>query len=155
MTTPTLFPAKYAGSFTDFLEAKVDRSGAMRFEPFTVTIPASTVSGTNIGLVPFRKGARFVPHSSGIIVTDLDTGTAVTLTAGYVYDDNVTFTNAPAAFAASSTIAQTGGALSLNALATSHTFVAEADGWVTITTGGGSTTTAGTVTGSVVLSYDI
>ena len=154
MTTPTLYPSKYAGNSTDFNKAKIDRSGALRTEAFSITVPASTASGTVIGLVPFRKGARFICEASGVNITDVDTGTSVTASVGYVYDDNVTYTNAASAFVSASTVPQSGGKIDLDGLATSYTFVAAADGWIALTTGGGSTTTSGTLVGQITLAYD-
>ena len=154
MTTPSIAPTKYSKTSQDFNIAKIDRSGACRTEFVTVTVPASTASGTVIGLVPFRKGARFICHSSGLNTADLDTGTSVTFSVGYVYDDNVTYTNAPSAFVSGSTTPQTGGTISLTGLATSYGFVAAADGWIAVTTGGGLTTTAGDINAQITLSYD-
>lgn len=154
MTTPSIVPTKYSGTSTDFLKAKCDREGALRTEAFSISIPSGTASGTVIGLVPFRKGARFICHASGVNITDVDTSTNVTASIGYVYDDNVTYTNAPAAFVSASTTPQTGGTIALNGLATSYTFVAAADGWIALTTGGGSTTTTGTIVGQITLAYD-
>lgn len=154
MTAPTLYPSKYSGTAVDYNRAKIDRSGALRTEAVTVTVPSSTASGTVIGLVPFRKGARFVCNASGVFTTDIDTGTTVNASVGYVYDDNVTYTNAPAAFVSASTVPQTGGIIPVTGLATAYTFVAAADGWITVTTGGGTTTTAGTISAQITLAYD-
>lgn len=154
MTTPNIVATGYLANSTDFNRSKVDRSGALRTESFSITIPSGTASGAIIGLVPFRKGAKFVCHASGLNITDVDTGTTVTASVGYVYDDNVTYTNAPAAFLSASTVPQTGGTLPLNGLATCYNFVAAADGWIALTVGGSATTAAGTLVGQITLTYD-
>lgn len=153
MTTPSIVSSKYAGTSADFLKAKIDRSGACRNEYFTVTVPGSTSTSTVIGLVPFRKGARFVQGASQLYTADLDTGTDVTIDIGYVYDDNVTYTNDPDAFASALTTAQTGGLITFDEFA-GLSWQADGDGWIAITTGGGSTTTSGAIKGQIVLAYD-
>lgn len=144
MTTPTIFAAGYTDSEQAFLNAPGGQYEGARTVKAVATVPASTASGTVIGLVPFAKGATFM-YDSVLALTDLDTGTNVTFTAGYVYDDNVTYTNDPDAFVTSNASAQTGGLVRFDATA-GTAFVAEADGWLAVTTGGGSTTTAGTIT---------
>lgn len=152
MTTPTIAPTKYAKDDGDFLITKVDRSGALRSEKNSVTVPASTASGTVIGLVPFNKGARF-DYASTIHIADLDTSTNVTVDIGYVYDDNSTYTNDPNAFGSALTTAQDGGFVTFDETA-GLSFVADADGWIAVTTGGGATTTEGAITFHVTLDYD-
>lgn len=153
MTTPTVYPTKYTATSADFNRAKIDRSGATRVEYVSVSVPSSTAASTVVGLVPFRKGARFVQGASQLYTADLDTGTSVTLDIGYVYDDNTTYTNDPDAFASAITTAQTGGLISFDEFA-GLSWVAAADGWIAVTTGGGSTTTTGAIQGQVVLAYD-
>ena len=149
MTTPTIT----SDEFTGYLDAPVLRNGGSQHVIASATIPASTASGTVIGLVPFRKGAR-LSYSSKLVVGDLDTATNVTIDFGYVYDDNTTYTNDPNAFIAGSTDAQTAAnVVSLDATA-GFEFVAEADGWLAITTGGGSTTTEGTIKFNGLISYN-
>lgn len=153
MTTPSIVPTKRAGDDSDYRAAKVDRSGALRMEYVTVTVPASTGTSTVIGLVPFKKGARFVQGASQLYVADLDTGTDVTLDIGFVYDDDTTYTNDPNAFASAITTAQSGGLITFDEFA-GLSFEAEADGWIVVTTGGGATTTEGAIQGQIVLAYD-
>lgn len=156
MTTPNIFSTNYTGANPgDYLKAKCDRSGATRMEYFTATIPATTTTSTVVGLVPFRKGARFVQGACQFYIADLDTATNVTFDIGYVYQDNDTATNVndPDAFASALTTAQTGGLITFDEFA-GLSWVATADGWIALTTGGGSTTVAGAVQGQAVLAYD-
>lgn len=153
MTTPSIVAAPFVGAATDYKMAKVDREGCVRLTNGSVTVPASTASGTVIGLVPFNKGAAL--GAARIIPDDLDTtNTTVTLDFGYVYDDNVTFTDAPAAFVSADTGVRTGVAMTTAYLKAANTWVAAADGWLVVKTGGGATTTAGAVTFSIELAYD-
>jgi len=152
MTTPSIAPTAYAKDSTDFLKSKVSRDGNMVLAAGSVSVPSSTASGTVIGLIPFQKGAR-LGYGSRVHTADLDSGTSVTFDIGYVYDDNVTYTNVANAFVAASTTPQTSGMIEMTAAA-GMTWQAAADGWIAITTGGGSTTTTGTVTFNLELSYD-
>lgn len=155
MTTPNIFSTQYTGANPgDYLNAKVDRSGANRTEYFTVSIPAATTAGTVVGLVPFRRGARFNQGSSQFYVADLDTATTVTLDFGYIYQDNDTTTNVndTDAFASAVTTAQAGGLITFDEFA-GLSWVATADGWIAATTGG-TTTTTGSLQGQAVMSYD-
>lgn len=151
MTTPSIVQTGYNGDSLDYLKARVSSNGDLRLAVGSVTVPASTASGTVIGLEPFRKGAR-LGYGSRIYSADLDTATTVTATFGYVYDDNTTYTNDPDAFNASLTV-QSAGMSEMTAVA-GMTWVAEADGWFAVTTGGGSTTTAGDLTFSLEIGYD-
>lgn len=142
MTTPNIFADGYTNSADAFLNSPSGQGLPDRPVRATVTVPASTTSGTVIGLIPFQKDASL--ELGGMLLTaDLDTSTNVTFELGFVYDDNTTYTNDPNAFITSSTALQSTAALvSFNGTG-GATFVAEADGWIAITTGGGSTTTAG------------
>lgn len=144
MTLPTVYPSGYDGTTEDFLKAPGGQG--MPDVPIraTVTVPASTTSGTVIGLIPFNKGASL--EMDGVLTTaDLDTSTNVTFTMGFVYSDNVTYTNDPDAFITTSTALQSAAANVVFNGTGGASFVAEADGWIAITTGGGSTTTEGTL----------
>jgi hypothetical protein len=152
MTTPSIVPTKYAGDDGDYLIAKIDRSGAVRMEPVSVTVPASTATSTVVGLVPFRKGARFVQGATQLYVANIGDG-SFTFDVGYVYDDNTTYTNDPDAFASALTTGQAGGLITFD----EHvglTWQAEADGWIAVTTGGSITDAEGVFKGQVALVYD-
>ncbi len=153
---PTYVSTKYTGTAADFRNVKADRSGAVRNEPFITNITAAAASDVLVGLVPFNKGARIagIPH---IAVTDLDTDADLTLDFGYTYYDSTLGTSDPNAFATQVTTGQAGGVVALDeTAATSFTgFVAEADGWITMTVGtGGSSYTTGIVSGNVSICYD-
>lgn len=154
MTTPTYVSSKYSGTDADYNKAKVDRSGALRAEYFTTSITAAAASDVVVGLVPFQKGARFIWAASAIHVSDLDTDSDLTLDFGYVYDDNVTYTNDTDAFATQVTTGQAGGIVTLDDQ-TGFSWEAEAPGWIVMVIGtGGSSYTTGIVKGQIVLGYD-
>lgn len=152
MTTPTTVSSRYSADSSAFRQAKVARDGSVRMETFTLSVADAASVGTFLGLVPFRKGARFVQNASTFHVTDLDTGTSVTLNFGYIYDDHTNNTNDPDAFA-SALSAQAAGLLTLDEHA-GLTWEAAADGWISAQVQGGAVTTAGTLKGQVAMSYD-
>jgi len=151
MTTPTLYPAGFSGTSNDYLRCKGDTGGGVTLVQTSVSVPASTSANTIIGLHPFRKGAR-LGYGSVLAVTDLDTGTNVTLNVGYVYDDNATYTNDDDAFVSGSTKPQTGGLIAMTETA-GVSFVAEADGWF-VAKNTAATTTTGTITANLNIAYD-
>lgn len=153
MTTPTVVPSQYAGDDSDYLKAKVDRSGAVRQVTGTVTVPNATAVGAFIGLVPFQKGASFVIGDKSIHITDIDAGADSTVNVGIVYDDNTTYTNDVDAFASASTAGQAGGFIAVDEVA-GLTFRAEADGWLVVENEANITEAEGTITYSVGVFYD-
>ena len=152
MTLPTIVPAKYNGTVTDFLVVKADRSGALRMEPFSDTVPATTVTGVIIGMVPFRKGARLVIDASEIFV-DTAAGASATANIGVVYNDNVTFTNNQTLYA-SGVSTNAIGRLVMTPTAANEAYSTLDDGWFVITTAGATTTNQFVVHGQMVLTYD-
>lgn len=152
MTTPTILPTGYDGTYKDWLKTKVDRDGCVRLQYSTVTIPAATASSTVIGLVPFNKGAR-LSYGSKYYTADLDTSTNVTLNVGYVYQTGSSATDDPDAFASAVTTGQTGGLITFDEQA-GLSFVAEDNGWIAVQIGGGATTTEGAVSGQSLMVYD-
>lgn len=148
MTTPSIF-ADTAG------QAKVDRSGAVRSVKAVATIPAATAANTIVGLVRFQKG--FSLQHLAAVATSMDAGTDLLLDFGYVYDDNVTYTDDPNAFVDGSTIAQAGGSVVwpvAAGLSVGSGFVAEADGYITVQLTDNTAETGGTVTVNALFSYD-
>lgn len=153
MTTPTYAPTKYSLTDADFLIAKVNRNGQPQMEAFSTAITAAAASDVVVGLVPFQKGAQFLPGASWVHVSDLDTDSDLTLDFGYVYDDNVTYTNDPDAFASQVTTGQAGGLVTFDE-EEALTWTAEANGWIVMVIGiGGSSYTTGVVKGQAVLQY--
>lgn len=129
MTTPTVLPTGFDGTSKDFLKTICDRSGAARVYQDTVSVPSGTAADAYVGLVPFNKGARFTIDSSSIYCGNFGAGTT-TVNIGYVYDDNVTYTNDVDAWASLSTAPQSGGFVTIDEKE-GLTFVAEANGWIT------------------------
>lgn len=157
MTTalPTIYAVGYQGTTLDFLETKVDRSGALRIQTGTVAIPASTATSTLIGLMPFNAGCK-VLYGSTVYSQDLDSGTNVTFNIGWTYYDSTLGTSQAAGFVSGSTIPQTGGMIPFNASSGSSLgmiFTAAADGWIGITNTA-ATTTTGNVEFNIAFAYD-
>ena len=152
MTTPTLF-SDVAGTAVNKFTAKSEPQGVI-VQKFVLTVPASTTSGTNAGLIRFDT--NFSLTGLAIVSADLDTSTNVTLDVGYLYDgttgeDDNAFFNAL-------DIAQDAGSRVWpvdDGLLTGVSFVATGPGYLSLTTGGGSTTTAGDVTGIAQFTYDL
>lgn len=153
MTLPTVYPTGFQGDETDFLKAKVDRSGAMRQYKETQSIADTTSSGVIIGLMPFTAGCR-ISAASNILFGDFDTATNVTANVGYIYADNdtVTYVNDIDAFVAAATGPQTGGNSSFVASA-GRDFVALADGWVALQFTA-DTTSAASIKYDILFAYD-
>lgn len=130
MTTPTVLPTEYAGTATDFLKVKVDKSGAARTYSGAVSVPSGTAADAYVGLVPFNKGARFTIADTSVYCGNFGAGTT-TVNLGYVYDDNVTYTNDVDAWASLSAAAQSGGFITVDEKE-GLSFVAAANGWITV-----------------------
>lgn len=154
MTTPDVFADGYTNSADAFLNSPSGQGLPDRPVRATVTTAAIITSGTVIGMIPFQKGASLEMGSGALLAPDLDTSTNVTFELGFVYDDEVTFTNDPNAFILSSTAFQTAANFVGFDGTGGFTFVAEADGWIAITTGGGSTTTAAQTTLEARITYE-
>lgn len=154
MTTPTLVPTKYSGDAKPWLRAKVDKNGCVRLDQFSVSVASGTASDTVVGLIPFQKGARFL-YSSTIYVPDMDSNTDLTLDFGYVYNDNVTYTNDPNAFANQVTTGQAGGFITFGANEGVN-WEAAAEGWIVMVVGVGGTASAAAaeVKGQIEVAYD-
>lgn len=153
MTTPTIVPNGYDGTYKDYLKAPSDRSGAVRSVQGSVTVPNATAAGAFIGLVPFNKGARFMIHDKSVYITDIDAGTDSLVNLGIIYSDDTTYTNDVDAFASGSTAGQTGGFITVDEVA-GLSFVAEADGWLAVENDVNVTEAEGTITFNVGVAYD-
>lgn len=154
MTTPTIYPVEFNPSVGDvFAKAPGNLSGAVQQVFTLVTVPTSTATTTVVGICPFRKGAR-MSYGSRLLMSDPDAGSNnVTVDWGYVYDDHATYTSDPDAFLAASTAPQT-GAIIVPSLTAGLNWVAEADGWITITMGGATTGAEATIKSQLLISYD-
>jgi hypothetical protein len=149
MTTPTIFADVAANPFI----SKSEPQGVLA-EKSVASLAATTASGTNVGMIRFNKG--FSLTGLAIKSADLDTGTDVTLDVGYLYDD--TTGEDPNAFISAADIAQDAGSLVwpiADGLLTGVSFVATGPGYLSVTTGGGATTTAGDVTMIAQFTYDL
>lgn len=157
MTLPTLFPVEYSGTSTgitnDFLKVKQDRSGSSRLYEGQISIPSGAAALSTVGLIPFNKGASFHIDSQSIFLDDVDTGTTVTVSVGWIYDDNTNNTNNLTGYTNTSTIGQTAGFIPVNQL-TALTFRATANGWIVLQFLTGPTTTTGNVTFQIQGAYD-
>ena len=153
-----------SSDITIFSDVAKDVDGAKKFSKFTsqhlmsqkgiATVAAASGTGTDIGMIPFQEGWSLIGFS--IVSDDLDTGTDVTLDVGYLYDDS-NLTDDPNAFLSAADIAQDGGSLIwpiADGLLTGVGFTSEGSGFLTITTGGGATTTAGDITLTATFTYD-
>lgn len=148
MTTPSILSDKAS-------QAKVDRSGAVRSEQATATVPATTAADTYIGLHKFQKG--FTLDQLAVVSEDLDSATNVTLDIGYVYDDDSTYTNDPDAFFDGIDIVQDAGSVVwpvAGGLLAGEGFTAEGDGWIVARIKGAATTTEGDINSKALFSYD-
>lgn len=152
MTTPSIVPVNRSGTYRDYLQTKVDRSGAARIEAVSVSVPSGTTTTTIVGLAPFNKGFRLDVGSTQLAVAAL--GSSVTLDIGYVYDDNVTYTNDQDAFATGLTVAAAGGLVVFDEVVGLRDFVAQANGWLVAVIQGATTGNTGNIFGQVGGIYD-
>lgn len=152
MTTPSIVPAPFQGTSTDYLKTKVERDGSVRCQAETVSVPTGTTTATIVGIVPFNAGFRILPDGCSFASDALNTG--VTLSIGVVYDDNVGNTNNQTLFTNASTASAAGGAILVTNSATNVPYVTTGNGWVVATIGGATTGTTGNIYGQVVGCYD-
>lgn len=151
LSYPSIVPTGYAAGPTDFLKAKIDRSGAVRQQYTTVTVPSGTTTTTVVGLVPFRKGFSLCHGGTQLYVANIGDGSS-TLDIGYTYEDSAN-TSDPDAFASAITSSQAGGLITLDEFA-GLTWSAVGDGWITVTIGGSTTDASGAIQGQVASTYD-
>lgn len=147
MTTPTILSDTAAKPHLQ--RDPISAGGAPVQDQCTVSIPAATATAVNFGLFRIYPGFRL--NKLEIINDDLDTGTTVTVSYGWLYDtptataveDNdgliLTNNNLRTAAAVSSWPEDT------NRGAAGVTFVAQAFGYITGTIVAGPTTTTGNV----------
>ena len=150
---PTLYPAGFNGTYTDFNKAKMDRSGALRLYKGSVAVPSGTVVGTKIGLTPVRKGAYVAVQASSVYSDAL--GASVTASIGVTYNPTSTSAEAPATYVSGSTVVAAGGAIPLNAVEAGFTYSIADDGWVSVTTAGATTGSTGNLNFNLAIAYDL
>jgi len=153
MALPTIYPTGFNGDATDFLQVKSDRSGAVRREQGSVSVPATTATDTIIGLFPFVAGMSFAGLGAyNLYTADLDSSTNVTLDFGVAYQDTAQGTDNLDAITSASTAAQAGGFVAPDEI-DFLTFVATGNGWVTVQVNA-ATTTTGSLTFNIPMAYD-
>ena len=148
MTTPSIL-ADTADN------AKIDRSGAVRSIKAVAAVPDTTVADTVVGMIRFQSG--FSLDQLAITSDDLDAGTDLLLDVGYVYDDDITYTNDPNAFFDGLDIAQDAGSVVwpvADGLLTGIGFTAEADGYIAVTLTDNAAEADGDITVKALFSYD-
>lgn len=138
MTLPTIVPTGFAATSKDFLKAKVMKDGSAFLNRAVVTVPASTVVATVVGLVPVKAGAALSVPSLSVLFPAL--GASVTASLGIIYDDTTNNTSNATLYASASTTAAAGGVLSITATAANQQYVVTGDGWLAVTLGGATTT---------------
>lgn len=151
MTTPSVVPSQYTGTDLDFLKAPKRADGGASLVIGSVSVPEGTAADTYVGLIPFTKGARFHLDDKSIHCGNFGAG-STTVNVGYVYDDNVTYTNDVDAWASLSTAAQSGGFVTVDEIE-GMTFIAEADGWLTVQLKAAAADATAAITFSVQVAY--
>lgn len=151
LALPSIVNANYAGTTADFKTVKVDKSGAMRREYFSVSIPTGTATGVYVGLIPFNKGARLSIGSP--YIANVGDG-SFTFDLGILYYDSTAGTSDDDCFASAMSTGQAGGLIVLD----EHAWIdvlTEADGWIILKTGGSTTDNTGVIKGHVSSTYDV
>lgn len=152
MTTPTVVAAGYVNDVTDYLNAPGLNTGAARWVDGTATIPNGTIAGAFIGLVPFRKGAKFIIDDKSVHITDIDSSTDSLVNLGIIYKNTTEGTDDVDAFCLQSSAGQAGGFISLTNVA-GLTYETTGDGWLALENDVNVTEAEGTVTFSVGVQY--
>lgn len=170
---PKIVPVGYNGDYTDMLKTKCDKSGAVRLITGSVQISSGTTIGTIIGLAPFNFGAKLATGGSQIYTPQLDSGTGLTMSVGYLYEDSssagANVASNTSAYASSDSHGQlaAGGLIVLGNTTYGSSLAAALDaqgtdlqgnGWFTIQTGTASTATnqaSAAISFSLSVAYDI
>lgn len=150
MTTIAIVPTGYNNNATDFLRVKQDNSGALRVVAGTVSVPNGTAADSIIGLVPFRRGARFVLNDKSVHCGNFGAGTT-TLNLGVVYADATT--DDIDAFASLSTAPQSGGFVTIDEIE-GMTLRTPTDGWVVAQVVAAAADATANITFNIGVSYD-
>jgi len=153
MTTPTVVPVGFQNDYTDHLNVKCDRSGAVRQASGSVVVPVATAAGAFIGLVPFNSGARFIINDKSVHVTDIDAATDSLLNLGVIYESVTAGTDDVDAWVSGSTAGQAGGWLTIDETS-GMTLVTTGNGWLAVENDVNVTESEGTITFTVGVVYD-
>lgn len=172
---PKIVPNGYNGDYTDFIvRVKSDKSGAVRLVTGMIGVSSGTTIGTYIGLAPFNKGAKLLTGASQIYTPQLDSGTGLTMSVGYLYTDSssagANAASNSSAYSSSDSHSQlaagglitlgattAGSSLAVNPGVTAQTNDLTGDGWFVIQTGVSSTATnqaAAAISFSLAVAYD-
>jgi len=152
MTTPSVLPVQYAGNYKDFLKVKVGNTGAARVVVAAVSVPSGTAADAIVGLVPFVKGARFVIGDKSVHCGNFGAA-GTTINIGYVYEDNVTYTNDVDAWASANTAPAAGGFVTVDEI-DGLSFVAAGNGWLTAQLLTSAADATANITCNLVVAYD-
>jgi hypothetical protein len=153
MAKPTIVPVGFQNDYTDFLNIKCDRSGAVRLASGSVVVPNATAVGAFIGLIPFDKGARFLIKGQSVYITDIDSGTDSLLNLGVIYDSAEEGTDVVDLFATGSTVGRTAGFIVPNNPA-GLTYVTTGKGWLAVENDANVTEAEGTISFLFGVAYD-
>ena len=151
MALPTIVPTGFAGDYTDFLKAKVERDGSAFLNNGVVSVPSGTVVSTIVGLIPVVAGAKINPVSLAVHCAAL--GASVTGSIGVVYQNSTEGTDVPTLFVSGSTTPAAGGNIVIAASATNIPYVATGNGWLALTLAGATTGSTGSVNVMATISY--
>lgn len=151
LSYPSIVPTRWAGTAADFNKTKENREGALTQQYFTVTVPSGTTTSTVIGLIPFTKGFSLSQGATQLYIANIGDG-SFTFDVGYTYEDSA-YTSDPDAFGSALTSGQAGGLVTFDEFA-GLSWRAEANGWITVTTGGSTTDASGAIQGQIVFTYD-
>lgn len=152
MTTPTIVPAEYDGTATDFNKVKHDTFGALRIVEDTVSVLSGTAANDFVGLVPFNKGAVFSVSNASVHCGDFG-GATTTVNLGIIYDDDTNNTNDVDAFVSLSAAAQAGGFLTVDEVE-GLTLKTTANGWLAVQVIALAADATADITFSVGVKYD-
>jgi hypothetical protein len=151
MTLPAIVPTGYAGTVADFLHVKADRSGAVRCNSVTLSIPAGTLSTATIGLIPFTVGAKLA--SSEIYVDALDTSSSVSMKVGVLYNTNTA--NNTTIYYSSTTLPQAGGFIPTASKNNAGVgYITLDSGWFVVQFTGAATNATGNLKAVLNVAYD-
>lgn len=154
-------------TYTNFNKVVSDKYGllahGLAFYNDKVTIPAGTIAGSRFRAFRFKEGFTLTDFT--ILTDDLDTGTAVTISVGYVYDAGQTDNNDVALvddedyFIDNNTsIGQAEASFAYPSNSSSQNvgkyFTAEGSGYIVVEITGGPTTTAGTIEVGIGYTYN-
>jgi hypothetical protein len=130
MATPTIVPAYYTNTVTDFLKAPGRADGAVQSVKGVVSVVSGTAADAYVGLIPFTKGASFTIDGSSVHCGNFGAATT-TVNLGVIYNTAGDGTDDVDAFVSLSTSAQAGGFLAVDEIE-GMTLVTTGNGWLAL-----------------------